>query len=120
MSYDLAFWKQKPTCTASPSSIYGELLEGRAVDGLETIRTAEFVARIHQRFPGITTDGELTFWEGGGKRGMFELHSSDQHVHFCCRQMSGDDMNILIDVAAELECPLYDPQEDRRFDGRVA
>jgi hypothetical protein len=119
MSYDLTFWKQKPTCTASPSHIYGELMEGRAVDGLETIPTAEFIQRIHQRFPGITTDGGLTFWEGGN-RGMFELYSSDRHVHVCCRQMSGDDMNTLIDVAAEFECPLYDPQEDRRFDGRVA
>ena len=119
MSYDLAFWKQKPACSASPSSIYGELLEGRAVDGLEFIPTAQFVARIHQRFPGITTDGGLTFWEGG-KRGMFELYSSGQHVHFCCREMSADDMNTLIDVAAEFECPLYDPQEDKRFDGRAA
>jgi hypothetical protein len=34
--------------------------------------------------------------------------------------MSGDDMNILIDVAAEFDCPLYDPQEDERFDRRVA
>lgn len=119
MSYDLTFWKQKPTCTKSPSHTYRELLEGRAVDGLETIRTAEFIQRIRQRFPGITTDAGLTFWEGG-KRGMFELYSSDQHVHFCCRQMSGDDMNTFIDIAAEFECPLYDPQEDRRFDGHVA
>jgi hypothetical protein len=34
--------------------------------------------------------------------------------------MSGDDMNTLIETAVEFECPLYDPQEDRRYDGRVA
>ena len=119
MSYDLTFWKQKPTCTGSPSQICRELAEGRAVDGLEVIPTAEIIARIHHRFPGITTDGGLTLWEGG-KRGMFELYSSNQHIHFCCRQMSDDDMNTLIDVAAEFECPLYDPQEDKRFDGRAA
>jgi hypothetical protein len=33
--------------------------------------------------------------------------------------MAGEDMNRIIDIAAELKCPLYDPQEDRRFDGRV-
>jgi hypothetical protein len=117
MSYDLTFWKQKPSCTASPSTIYRALLDGRTVDGLETIPTTEFVARIHQRFPGIVTGGGLTLWEGG-ERGMFELYTSNQHAHCCCRQMSGDDMNLLIDTAAEFECPLYDPQEDRRFDGR--
>ena len=119
MSYDLTFWKQKPTCSIPPSSIYRSLQDGRAVEDLETIPTAAFVARIHQKFPGITEDGGLVLWEGG-KRGMFELYSSTQHVHFCCRQLSGDDMNALIDIAAEFECPLYDPQEDRRFDGRVA
>lgn len=119
MSYDLAFWKPEPTCMASPSQIYEELLEGRAIDGLETIPTAEFIQRIHQRFPGISTDGGLTFWEGG-KRGTFELYSSGQHVHFCCREMAGDDMNTIIDVAAEFECSLYDPQKDKRFDGRTA
>jgi hypothetical protein len=95
------------------------LLDGRPVDCLETIPTAEFIARIRQHFPGVTTDGGLMVWEGG-KRGLFETYSSDQHVHFCCREMAGDDMNTIIDVAAEFECPLYDPQEDRRFDGRVA
>ena len=57
MSYDLTFWKQKPTSTSSPSHIYGELLEGRTVGELESIPTAEFIKLIHQRFPGITTDG---------------------------------------------------------------
>ena len=118
MSYDLAFWKQRPTCTASPSQIHGELLDGRAVDGLETIPTDEFVARVHQCFHGIVSEGGLTYWEGG-ERGMFELYSSGQHVHFCCRDMEGEEMNALIDIAAEFECPLYDPQVDTRFDGRV-
>jgi hypothetical protein len=55
MSYDLMFWKQNPICAASPSEIYGELMEGRAVEDLETFPTVEFINRIHQRFPGTTT-----------------------------------------------------------------
>lgn len=116
MSYDLTFWKQGPACSIQPSNIYRDLQDGSAVEGLEIIPTAAFLARIHQKFPGITEDDGPVFWEGG-KRGMFELYSSDQHVHFCCRHLSGDDMNAIIDVAAEFDCPLYDPQEDRRFDG---
>jgi hypothetical protein len=116
MSYDLAFWKQKPNYTGRPANIYRDLLEGRAVDGLDTISAAEFLSRVGQQFPGIVSDGGLVFWEGG-KRGMFEVYSSDQHFHFCCRQMSGDDMNALIELAAEFDYRLYDPQEERRFDG---
>jgi hypothetical protein len=119
MSYDLTFWKQELTATQTPSHIYGELLEGRTVEGLETIETAEFTKLIHQRFPGIVTDGGLTFWEGG-ERGMFELHTSDQHVHIVCREMSGEDMNVLIEIASTFDCPLYDPQVDKRFDDQVA
>jgi hypothetical protein len=51
---------------------------------------------------------------------MFELYYSDQHVQVFRRGMSGDDMNTLIEIAAELDCRLYDPQEDRKFDGGVA
>jgi hypothetical protein len=119
MSYDLAFWKQKRTCALPPAHIYRELLDGRAVESLETIPTAEFVARVRQKFSDITEDGGLVYWEGD-KRGLFELYSSDQHVHFCCRQMSGDDMNALIDIAAEFQCPLYDPQDDKRYDEGAA
>jgi len=119
MSYDLTFWMQKSTVPQAPSHIYGELLEGRAVEGLETIQTAEFTKLIHQRFPGIVTDGGLTYWEGG-ERGMFELYTSHQHVHLVCRQMSGDDMNTLIEIASAFDCPLYDPQVDTRFDSHVA
>lgn len=119
MSYDLVFWRQKPTCTTSPSQICRELLEDRSVEGLETIRTDEFIKRVHERFPGIVTDGGLTFWEGG-MRGMFELYSSGQHVHFCCRHLSGDDINVLIDVAVEFDCYLYDPQTNKRYDESAA
>ena len=59
---------------------------------------------------------DLTFWEGS-ERGMFELYSSEQHVHLVCREMSEDDMNTLIDIAAKFDCPLYDPQVSMRFDG---
>jgi len=116
MSYDLIFWKQKSTCTTKPSSICEELMEERAVDGLDTIPTVDFISRIHQQFPGIVTDCGLTYWEGD-QHGMFELYSSGQHVHFCCRQLSDEDMNTLIDIAAEFECPLYDPQTSTRYDG---
>jgi hypothetical protein len=114
MSYDLTFWKQKPTFNVAPAQVYRELLEGRTMDGLDTIPTNEFTELIHQHFPEIVTDGGLTYWEGG-ERGMFELHTSNNHVHFVCRGMGGDDMNTLIDIAAQFDCPLYDPQVDTRF-----
>ena len=31
--------------------------------------------------------------------------------------MAGDDMNLLIDVGTAFDCPLFDPQVPKRFDG---
>ena len=115
MSYDLTFWKQKPACVARPSTIYQQLLDRADVQDLETIPTIEFIARIERRFPGIVRDGSLVYWEGG-ERGMFEVYSSDQHLRFCCREMSAEEMSAIIEVADELEIPFYDPQDDVRYD----
>lgn len=118
MSYDLTFWNQKRKLELPPARIYQELMAGRAVDGLEPISPDDFIARLRQNFPGITQDGGLVFWEGG-QRGMFELHSSPQHVHICCRELSDADMNEIIEVAFGFGCRLYDPQIDERFDEDV-
>lgn len=117
VSYDLVFWKQsKKKLALGAQRIYEQLVDGKSVNGLETIPAAEFIGRIRKAFPGIKTEGGLTYWEGN-ERGMFELYSSDQHVHCCCRQLTADDMNKLIEIASEFECPLYDPQVNQRFDG---
>jgi hypothetical protein len=118
MSYDLVFWKQKPACSAAPSAIYRELMNDAAVEGLEVIPIVEFLARVHKKFPGIVQDRGLVFWDGG-RRGLFEIYSSAQHVHFSCRQVPGEDMNVLVDIGAEFGCPLYDPQVDKRYDSKV-
>jgi hypothetical protein len=95
--------------------IYEELVEGRQVAGLEAIPTAAIIAHIEQHFGRLSRDGGgLVFWEGGS-RGVFEFYSSDKHVHFCCRQLVDEDMNAIIDIVAEFESPLFDPQINQRY-----
>jgi hypothetical protein len=114
MSYDLVFWRQMESCVAPAQKIYEDLLDRKTVDGLEIFPVAEFRKRLEQQFPGITTTGGLTYWEGGD-RGFFELYTSNQHVHLCCRQLKPEEMNKAIDIAVGLGCPLYDPQVPARF-----
>ena len=114
MSYDLVFWRQVGSCPAKPSDVYRELSDGTSVDGLATIQPHDLVERVEEVFPGTQKLGGQIFWEGGS-RGMFELVASDQHIHFCCRQMNGDEMNKIIDLAAEFDLRLYDPQIDKQF-----
>ncbi len=114
MSYDLVFWKQTSACTKPPLEIYEALMEEQHVGGLEPLPISAIVSRVEQRFSSLTRDGGLVFWDDE-ERGMFELYVSDQHVHFCCRQLINEDMNTIIDIAAEFGCPLFDPQLNQRF-----
>jgi hypothetical protein len=116
MSYDLVFWKQTSDCTKSPSQVHLLLLDGAEPEGLLTIPVESLLDRVREVFPGVAEDGGLVFWEGGD-RGMFEVGWSPRHILFCCRDLDGDDMNRLIDIAHEFECSLYDPQTGTRFSG---
>jgi hypothetical protein len=89
-------------------------LDGKSVEGLELIPINEILSRIHSEFLGIQETGGLVFWEDE-QLGSFEIYTSDQHIHFCCRQLLASKMNKLIDIAAEFQCPLYDPQDDKRY-----
>jgi hypothetical protein len=114
MSYDLLFWRQRDGA-GRPAEIAATLSEGQPVAGLDELPIDEIVMRVNVHFP-LSISGGLTFWEGGAD-GMFELHRSAQHVHFCCRQLIGEHCNALIDIMAEFNCQLYDPQVDQRLDG---
>ena len=116
MSYELVFWKQASDSADPPSRIYGLLLDGAVPNGLEEIPVENLLDRVRGAFPGVIEDGGLVFWEGGD-RGMFEVSWSPRHVHFCCRGLEAEEMNRLIDIAHEFDCPLYDPQVDVRYTG---
>jgi hypothetical protein len=114
MSYDLLFWRQSGDGELSPEMIASALYDGDAVAGLHALPTEQVIARVNGRFR-LTTEGGLTFWDGGDA-GMFELYHSPQHIHFCCRNLLAEQCNELIDIMAEFRCPLYDPQVNRRFE----
>ena len=114
MSYDLVFWKQASDCADPPSRIHGLLLDGVVPDGLAEIPVEKLLDRVRETFPGVIEGGGLVFWEGWD-RGMFEVSWSRHHLHFCCRALGTDEMNRLIEIAHEFDCPLYDPQVDTRF-----
>jgi hypothetical protein len=115
VSYDLVFWKQKPSCTTRPQTVYDALMDERPVKGLVVIPVVEMVRVIGRHFPGTAPNGSHGYFWDGGKRGAFELYASDYCLTFSCHQMGGGDMNAIIDAALTFDCPLYDPQVDKRF-----
>lgn len=114
MSYDLNFWKQKPGMTLDPQEIYERLCNGDRVEGLEELPVEKMLASVRTAFAdGWTQLGALT-WDGPEK--AFQIYTTSQYFRVDCYGMSGEDMNVFIDIGSDFGCPLYDPQVGKRFD----
>jgi hypothetical protein len=114
MSYDLDFWRYKPGIKLDNRFVYDSLCEGIVVEGLEDLPIAELIDRVRNEFSDWQRLDEVTF--DGGDRGGFQLYTTPQFFRVDCYGMAGEDMNRLIEIAHEFQCPLYDPQVDQRYD----
>jgi hypothetical protein len=90
---------------------------GEHVDGLETLPIPEIVSAVNSAFSFGWEHTDEESWEGGD-RGIFQIVTTPQFFRFDCYGMEGEDMNRLIEVANNFECPLYDPQVKKHYDGR--
>ena len=123
MSYDLYFWKQTDDCDLLPEIVIQRFAEEHAVNGLEHLPTSEVIARIKQEFPDITEEQlgasecpVQLVWEHESDGSFIALPCS---TYLCIEshQANGEILNRLIDIAAEFDCPLYDPQTNTRYTG---
>ena len=117
MSYDLNFWKYKPSVSLDHEATYESLCEGREVEGLETLPIEKMLARLTVLFADGWVQLDELNWEAPS-RGAFQISTTPQLFRVDCYRMNGEDMNRFIDLGTEFGCPLYDPQIRTRFDGK--
>ena len=142
MSHDLNFWRYKPDAAPDADAIddelaadqvagldamsaearlhlavYRRLSDGQPVPWLADIPAEQILARIASVFARGWQRHDPFSWEKRAGKGAFQVSTSPQHVRVDCHNMAGQDMNKLIDIALEFDCPLYDPQLGVRFDG---
>ena len=116
MSYDLSFWKYKPGVTLKHQSTYDNLSEGTHVEGVEDLPIQAMLTRLEAHFSDGWKQSEPMTWQSA-ERGSFQVFTTPQLFRIDCYDMDGEDMNRFIDLGAEFDCPLYDPQVSTRFDG---
>ena len=116
MSYDLNFWKYKEGIYLDNHAVYERLSDGEIVDGLEELPIDRIIQRVDSEFAIGWEKRDGLNWES--KKGAFQIFTTEQFFRIDCYDMEGDDMNIFIDIANEYDCPLYDPQVGKRYDGR--
>jgi hypothetical protein len=117
VGYALVFWRDELT-GRDPAEIYNHLMEGIHVPGLSVIPTDMIVSRIASAFSeGVEDDpaGFALCWLSDDATSSFQVEISSQHVHVELRPLVHDTANIIIDIANEYHCPLYDPQTNERF-----
>ncbi len=114
MSYDINFWKQTAPLKQKPETIYGRLCEGKKVKGLATLPIPEILARLETILPEFDPGEEFALVSL--ENGSIEVSWSDLHFRFDFRGHVPEVVRRkLISLMAEYECPLYDPQLDKRF-----
>ena len=121
MSYDLCFWKEHPGPRKNAQAVYEALLDGQRVGGLLSFPTEEYLAAVREAFPEAAREDhveELT-WVSADGRSSFSITWSPVHVLVTLRAVSSEIGNRLVEIAASLDAPLYDPQSGERFDSWI-
>jgi hypothetical protein len=114
MSYDLNFWKQQPGSILDPQGVYERLSEGERVEGLEELPINRIMARIAETFTEGWERLDPENWESS--QGSFQVSTTPQSLRVDCYGLTGEVMNLFIEIGQEFGCPLYDPQTGVRFE----
>ncbi len=123
IGYDLGFWKETRDSGVAPSAVYWSLINGHSVDGVETLPIESILSELIAALPGsvrasLASGLEWIDWDSDDGLSSIQIWWSDVHVYVDCRSVSYEILNRIIEVLAGFGCPLYDPQEDKRFDAR--
>lgn len=113
MARDLSFWKVKENTQEENSQIYKMLSEGKYLDYIEKLPSEQ----ILQDFKVAFKEWEMTddFWfENGDEK--FQLFLTEQFVRTDCYSMAEENLNKIMDILFEYDCPLYDSSIDVRFE----
>jgi hypothetical protein len=112
MSYHLVFWKEKPDAKLAPKHVDAELNAGKVIEGLEDLPTEHILDRIRSAHSTGWTQLDPFTWEASKK--SFQVFIKPQFFLVTCGGLTGEEMNVFIDIGIEFGCALYDPQTEVR------
>ena len=116
MSMDMNFWKYKKGIYLDNDEVYAKACcNGEEIGGLEQLPIKEILNKVSKVFTSWRAL-DIGNYEKEGC-GSFSIFTTSQIVRFDCYGMTENDMNLLIDIMLEYDCPLYDSKISERFDG---
>ena len=116
MSRHFAFWKYEDGIYLENHKVYEEACcDCKNINGLSVLPINDILCRVNKIFDSYENLGEYNY---ESDEGSFTITVTEQTVLFeCSWSMSETELNKIIDVMLEFDCPLYDPQISVRFDG---
>ncbi len=117
MSRHLAFWKYENGTYLDNQKVYEKACcEEIHTDGLSILPIGDILHMVNEVFCNYDKLDEYNFENSVGS---FTVFTTEQTVLFdCSMSMPKTELNKIIDIMLEFDCPLYDPQITTRFDGK--
>lgn len=118
MSRHLAFWRYEDGVYLDNQKVYETAcLEEQPTEGLSVLPIGNILKRVNEVFSDYDV---LDRYDYEGTKGSFTIIATEQSVLFDCSfSMLETELNKIIDIMLEFDCPVYDPQINTRFDERL-
>ena len=119
MSYELFFWKQNQSCKQVPKSIMTQVCEDQLVAGLELLDKRKIYQALIDAIPGIklheTGEEDQLIYENSDDLSTFLIFGNDFYFGVEAHGVAAEILNQITEIGESFQCPLYDPQQDKRF-----
>ena len=116
MSIDLNFWKYKKDIYLDNAIVYQKACcDNEELEELETLPISDILKEIESAFSDWTALDPFNY-EKENEHGSFQISTTPQTVRFDCYSMEQADMKRFSSIMSKFSCPLYDPQQEVRFD----
>ena len=116
MGRQLVFWKYKEGVYLDNQVVYKKICNQEEINGLSELSIDEILKKTNLVFSGYN---KLDNYNFESEKGSFTIYTTKQSVIFDCSfELPETELNKIIDIMLEFECPFYDPQIEIRFDGK--
>lgn len=119
MSYDINFWRQPAGYNVEPEETYGRLCDGEEPDELIELPVDDILRDLKSILPDFEPSDEFPLAHSKSQEanqdGSVELSWGKKHFRFDLRGEWTEAYNEIVALMARYECPLYDPQAEKRY-----
>ncbi|HZN63986.1 MAG TPA: hypothetical protein VFB66_01710 [Tepidisphaeraceae bacterium] len=114
MSYDITFWKAKPSATVDPQAAYERLNRNDPPDELEELPLPDIIGRLKDAFPDFDPTEESP--DVKFPHGSMEISYTAKSFRFDFRPPSTGGKGRIWSLMSGFGCVCYDPQTGKLYD----